>query len=224
MKTSLKTICVILMVGSITRLSAQSPQTIDDKEVAYNKVISERARKIVASLGITDSVKFYRIQNIVSGEYKKLGGVHDSVNAAIKAVKAQGITDKEELNALIKKIEEGRTVKLQQLHTSYLASLSAELRPEQVVSIKDGMTYNILPITFKAYQEMILTLTEEQKKQIYAYLTEARELAMDAESSEKKHAWFGKYKGRINNYLSAAGYDMKKEGEEWQKRIAAQKN
>jgi hypothetical protein len=30
---------------------------------------------------------------------------------------------------------------------------------------------------------------------------------------------FGKYKGRINNYLSAAGYDMKKEGEEWQKRI-----
>ena len=32
---------------------------------------------------------------------------------------------------------------------------------------------------------------------------------MDAGSSEEKHAMFGKYKGRINNYLSAAGYDMK---------------
>jgi hypothetical protein len=42
---------------------------------------------------------------------------------------------------------------------------------------------------------------------------------MDAGSSDEKHKWFGKYKGRINNYLSAAGYDMKKEGEEWQKRI-----
>ena len=30
-------------------------------------------------------------------------------------------------------------------------------------------------------------------------------------------------KGSINNYLSAAGYDMKKEGEDWAKRIQAAK-
>jgi hypothetical protein len=41
---------------------------------------------------------------------------------------------------------------------------------------------------------------------------------MDGGTSQEKHAWFGKYKGRINNYLSAQGYDMKKAGEEWQKR------
>ena len=35
---------------------------------------------------------------------------------------------------------------------------------------------------------------------------------------------FGKYKGRINNYLSAEGYNVKKEGEEWQKRIKAKNN
>jgi len=49
-------------------------------------------------------------------------------------------------------------------------------------------------------------------------LIEARELAIDAESSKAKHGWFDKYKGRINNYLSAQGYDLKKENEEWQKR------
>jgi hypothetical protein len=68
---------------------------------------------------------------------------------------------------------------------------------------------------------MLPGLTEQQKAQILVWLTEAREHAMDAESSEKKHAWFGKYKGRINNYLSAAGYDMKKAGEDWQKRREA---
>jgi Spy/CpxP family protein refolding chaperone len=70
---------------------------------------------------------------------------------------------------------------------------------------------------------MIPALTEEQKKKIYDWLIEARELAMDGESSDKKHAIFGKYKGRINNYLSAAGYDLTKERAEWQKRINAKK-
>jgi hypothetical protein len=59
---------------------------------------------------------------------------------------------------------------------------------------------------------------------MYGWLVEARELAMDEGSSEKKHAVFGKYKGRINNYLSAEGYDMKKEGEDWGKRIQAAKD
>jgi len=52
-----------------------------------------------------------------------------------------------------------------------------------------------------------------------AWLKEARELAIDAESSKKKHEVFGKYKGRINNYLSARGYDLVKEREAWYKRL-----
>ncbi len=110
---------------------------------------------------------------------------------------------------------------LAKLHKKYLKKLSSNLTEKQVEMVKDGMTYNVLPITYKAYQEEILTLSDDQKKQILTWLTEAREFAMDAESSDKKHAWFGKYKGRINNYLSAAGYDLKKEGIEWEKRRKA---
>ena len=73
------------------------------------------------------------------------------------------------------------------------------------------MTYRVMPVTYTAYQDMILTLTTEQKEKIYNWLKEARELAMDEGSSEDKHKVFGKFKGRINNYLSAEGYDMKKE-------------
>jgi len=86
------------------------------------------------------------------------------------------------------------------------------------------MTYSVLPVTWKAYLEMLLHLTQEQKDKMYAWLVEARELAMDEGSSDAKHAVFGKYKGRINNYLSAQGYDMKKEGEDWAKRVQAAKD
>ena len=58
--------------------------------------------------------------------------------------------------------------------------------------------------------ELLPQLTVEQQAEILANLLEAREYAMDAGSSDEKHAWFGKYKGRINNYLSAAGYDLKR--------------
>ena len=52
-------------------------------------------------------------------------------------------------------------------------------------------------------------------------LIEAREIAIDAENSNKKHEAFGKYKGRINNYLAARGYDLTKEREAWYERIKA---
>jgi hypothetical protein len=68
---------------------------------------------------------------------------------------------------------------------------------------------------------MIPTLIDAQKVKIFEWLKEARELAMDGESSEKKHAVFGKFKGRINNYLSSEGYDLKKETSDWQLRIKA---
>ncbi|MCH5720261.1 DUF3826 domain-containing protein [Niabella hibiscisoli] len=47
---------------------------------------------------------------------------------------------------------------------------------------------------------------------------------MAAGSSDAKHGWFGKYKGRINNYLASRGYDLKKEREGWYERTKAQKN
>ena len=81
------------------------------------------------------------------------------------------------------------------------------------------MTYKILEVTYTAYLDELPQLTAPQKDKIKGWLVEAREIAIDAESSNKKHEVFGKYKGRINNYLSSQGYDMKKAGEEWQKRI-----
>jgi hypothetical protein len=78
-----------------------------------------------------------------------------------------------------------------------------------VDGVKDGMTYGVAKGTYDVYMKMCPDLTDDQRRRIKAWLLEARELAMDKGSAKAKHAVFGKYKGKINNYLSAAGYDLK---------------
>jgi hypothetical protein len=97
------------------------------------------------------------------------------------------------------------------------------LTPEQVTQVKDGMTYGVVKVTYDSYCDMIPTLKQDEKRQLMAWLVEAREHAMDAASSNKKHEWFGKYKGRFNNYLSQRGYDSTKERKDWEERQKAAK-
>jgi hypothetical protein len=112
---------------------------------------------------------------------------------------------------------------LKPIHDDFLRRLSQDLTAEQVETVKDKLTYNVVHVTYKAFCEMIPMLTDEQKAYILATLKDAREEAMDGGSSEEKHAVFGRYKGRINNYLSKQGYDLKKETKAWaQRRKAAQ--
>ncbi|WP_229201804.1 DUF3826 domain-containing protein [Arsenicibacter rosenii] len=200
-------------------VSAQSTDAA--KEAAYANVLASRSDKIVATLGIGDSAAYKAVKQIIVGQYRALNTIHDTHKAALKNTKETFQADKEQLDTHLKQLDETLSQQLSQQHTNYLNQLSARLSPAQIEQVKDGMTYGVLPITYKGYQDMLPDLTDTQKSQILAWLTEARERAMDAESSEKKHAWFGKYKGKINNYLSAAGIDMKKAGQEWEARIKA---
>ncbi len=215
-------ICVGALLSTPLAVIAQNKPDTDSAQKAYQKVINQRSNKIVLGLNIADSVVFYKVQNALVGQYSHLSALHDSLNGLVKTIKTT-TTAKEQIAIAILQIENTRTEKLQVLHEQFIANISSVLSASQIAQLKDGMTYSILPITLKAYEDMLPNLTSEQKTQINTYLTEAREFAMDAESSEKKHAWFGKYKGKINNYLSAAGIDMKKAGQEWEERRKAKK-
>ncbi|WP_158827504.1 DUF3826 domain-containing protein [Mucilaginibacter lacusdianchii] len=205
-------------------VQAQDAQTQADKEAAYVKTVTGRAAKITASLGLNDESKAAKVTAIIAKQYQDLNNVYITRDAKLKEVKERYADNKQELPAALKAVDVSVAEQLKPVHAQYISNLSAYLTPEQVNKVKDGMTYNVLNVTYTAYNDMIPTLTQEQKSQIMTWLTEAREQSMDAESSEKKHAWFGKYKGRINNYLSAAGYDMKKEEAGWMERIKASKS
>lgn len=218
-RASNKILHLFIAFLSVAVVHAQANKTVDS---AYLKAITERSAKIVNTLSIKDPAQYKRVVTLLAQQYNSINNIHEETKLALAAIKQQSITAQE--SALqVQKQEEKKAAQLQQLHNSFLAGLQKVISEEQIELVKDGMTYGVLKVTYTAYQDMIPTLTEEQKKKIYEWLIEARELAMDGESSDKKHAIFGKYKGRINNYLSAAGYDLTKEREEWNKRLKAKK-
>ena len=203
----------LLALGSmlIMTLSIQSVHAAGNEDTAYIRVVTERAGKIVATLGLPDSASFLRVRTIVADQYRNLNTIYTERDDRLKQLKGQQpAPDKNTMDSLKKRIQQDVDEKVTKLHSVYLKQLAAVLNTQQVDKVKDGMTYSVLEVTYRAYQEKLPDLTTEQKAYILTALTEAREHAMDGGSSEEKHAWFGKYKGRINNYLSAQGVDMKK--------------
>jgi len=196
-------------------------QIKEEKDAAYTKTIISRADKIIAPLGIADQIKAEKLRDIIVQQYRNLNEIYSERDNKLKVAKGLKDTNKTLAEEQIRNAENEVNARLYILHFDYISKLMMYLTPEQLEQVKDAMTYSILPVTYKAYQDEVLSLTDEQKLQIKVWLIEAREHAMDAGSSDEKHKWFGKYKGRINNYLSKEGYDLKKEGEEWQKRIKA---
>jgi hypothetical protein len=204
---------LLLFVFAICKISAQ--QYIDPE---YIKVTNDRAAKIVAELKLSDSEKENAVTNIIAQQYRDLSQIQDERDLKIDEVKS-GTLSKEKKNKKIDKLKNKADKSIVKLHKSYLKKLGSQLNDEKITAVKDGMTYGVVEITYTGYQDMLPKLTPAQKKYIYDNLVKARELAMDGGTSKEKHAWFGKYKGRINNYLSAQGYDLNKESTDWHKRL-----
>jgi hypothetical protein len=207
MKTSLFITVLGFLANVATGFYADPVATSVDAAADYARVASERAGKIVATLGLSETAKAARVQAIITRQYQSLNDIHETRDQKLAAAKT--ITDAATAADKATTVRDEADERIRGRHAKFLAELAVELTPAQIEQVKDGMTYGVVPLTFGVYQRMMPDLTAEQKRQILAWLVEAREHAMDAGSSKEKHAWFGKYKGRINNYLSAAGYDLK---------------
>ena len=189
------------MPATATKLNSEG------RDAKYVETIIGRSQKVTDALGITYTQEGREVQNIVCNRYFRLNDIYAERDSLKK-------TNKELAEATADS-------KLYRSHFGFLADLSMYLKPEQIDKVKDVMTFNVVQVTYNAQCDMIPTLKDEEKQQIKAWLIEARELAIDAESSKKKHEVFGKYKGRINNYLAARGYDLDKEREAWYERVKA---
>lgn len=192
----------------------------ENRDPKYVESIVNRSQKIVDKLGLTDAKVAEDVCNVIANRYFELNDIYEIRDAKVKAVKESGLTG-DAKNEALKAAENEKDAALYRSHFAFPASLSLFLNEEQIEAVKDGMTYGVVKVTYEATLDMIPSLKEEEKVQIYAWLVEAREFAMDAENSNKKHAAFGKYKGRINNYLAKRGYNLTKEREEWARRVKA---
>ena len=209
-----KTVLTVLLSAIVMTGFAQQ----SDEE--YRKVIRGRAEKIVATLEITDKAMQEFMTELIATQYIDLGVINDAFAAKEKEIKSMSVS-KEEKEALLAAATDNQRAQLSAKHYYFVSQLDANLTYDQIEKVKDGMTMGVYPITYKAHLDMIPTLKEEEKAYIRAALKEAREYAMDCSDSKVKHSWFGKYKGRINNYLSKRGYDLQKERDGWNARIKA---
>ncbi|OMQ10599.1 hypothetical protein BXU01_13905 [[Flexibacter] sp. ATCC 35103] len=210
----MKKISVLIML--LVFFTSIAQQHLDPE---YIKVTNERATKIVDKLGLKNPEKEKAVIDIVAQQFRDLSEIQDGRDAEIKKIKEDTGLTKEKQNESIDKLKSKADQSIDKLHKAYLKKLGKQLTEDKITEVKDGMTYGVLPITVAGYNDMLPNLTAAQKDYIYKALVEAREHAMDGGSSKEKHGWFGKYKGRINNYLSKEGYDLNKESADWHKRL-----
>lgn len=191
-------------------MSSQAQVALDSvgRDAKYVENIIGRSQKIVNALQpdtcpktncckqLTEEVK-QNVLNIICNRYFLLNDIYTKNGKDKQAIDAE----------------------LYKHHFEFAATLANYLSPRQIEQVKDGMTYGVVPKTYQAHLEMIPSLKDDEKLQILNWLKEAREFAIDAENSKAKHGWFGKYKGRINNWLAKRGYDLNAERQAWYKRI-----
>ena len=191
-------LAAIVLLFTITANAQLVPLDYEGRDSAYVENIKKRAQKIVDGLQLTDQKQARNVCNIIANRYFLLNDIHSKYG---------------------KDKQTERDAELYKHHFELASALALYLTDEQIDAVKDGMTFGRLPRDYQATQDMIPSLTNEEKAQVLIWLKEAREFAMDCGDSKQKHFWFDKYRGRTNNWLSSRGYDLKKERDAWMKRI-----
>lgn len=172
------------------------------EEAAYTEAIEKRTSDILAVLELKDAAKVTAVHDAIMAQYRALKDWQKENQAKLKELNhAKGDEAKAEINSIM--------ATRKNLHDKFFSKLDESLSPGQVEKVKDKLTYNKVKVTYDSYCEIINNLTDEEKGKVLELLKEARELAVDGTSAEEKTAIFQKYKGRINNYLSKQGHDVK---------------
>lgn len=208
------TLCLLMLVTAATAVELDSK----NRDPKYVENIVGRSQKIIDKLKLKDTVVSRNVLNIVANKYFMLNDIYAKRDTSINQIKRSTLVG-DARNAAITAAQNEKEAALYRSHFAFAADLSLFINDKQIEIIKDGMTFGVVKVTYDATLDMIPSLKKEEKAQILAWLKEAREFAIDAENSNKKHEAFGKYKGRINNYLSKRGYDLVKEREAWYERI-----
>lgn len=214
---------IMILGGVLMVLAGFQTKAQESPDDEYTRVITGRADKIVDAMEFDNDTVKLQVRDIIVEHYRFLNDAEESRNADVAKIREEYADNKELRDAKIDLRKAEQELRTRDHHFAFLAQLKHLIPEEKIDQVKDGLTYNVLNVTYGATLDMIPSLTEEEKDQIYVWLVEAREHAIDGGSSREKHGWFGKYKGRINNYLSARGYDLQAERKAWEERLKEEK-
>jgi Protein of unknown function (DUF3826) len=145
---------------------------------ASEAALNKRVAGMVDSLNLSDTAKQERIRNVIATD---LRAVRDAHNAGLQLDPS--------------------------VHQKFINGLQADLTSDQVESVKNQLTINKLPITFKVYHEILPNLKPADDAKIMDLLKKAREQSLDVKNVDEMTPIFKKYKTEIEHYLVQQGYD-----------------
>lgn len=148
---------------------------------ASDAALEKRISALMASLSLEDAAKQERVRKVLSTD---LRAVRDAHNAGLQLDPS--------------------------VHKRFIDGLEADLTPEQVEMVKNSLTVNKVPITLKAYHQILPELKSEDEAKIVDWLKRAREESLDVKNVDEMNPIFKKYKTEIERYLNAHGYDWAK--------------
>jgi hypothetical protein len=178
--------------------------SIDPK---YRATIRQRADKAVAAAKVTEATARASCLEWVEWHYVSIFDVHAARDRAIAADKSNAVHV-----AAVRKIAAANVAFI---HRMFVAGLRGSVVETQVDAIQDSMTYNVRPTTERVYAEMLPMLKSDEVTRIAALLRQGRDEAIVAGDANEKHEKFRIAKGKITNFLSSRGYDMKAAAAAW---------
>ena len=179
MKTTF-TLLFLLCISSINAVELDSLH----RDPAYVKTIVERSAKITDKLNFASEADKVAVTMVVANRYFQLNDIYERRDSLLQVLKADTSLSKEERAQRTKTILDEKDAALYRTHFAFPAALSLYLSEDQITAVKDGMTFGVVKVTYDSTLDMIPSLKEDEKAQILAWLIEAREYAIDAESSK----------------------------------------
>jgi len=190
-----------LLTQSALAQMSTPPATPAELEATYTAAIEGRTDDILNSLALTNSTASNTVHDLIIAQYRVMRSRDDLINAKLVAA-GKEITYSNRASSLE---DESKP-----LHDHFFAELAKVLKPEQVDTVKDKMTYNKVKVTYDGYNNIVPGLTETDRAKILELLKAAREKAVDGGSASEKSEIFQVYKDKINDYLNAHGHDVAK--------------
>ncbi len=203
---------LLLFALSITQPSISQTNTSAEMTATKDDSHTTRAAAIVSKLNIKDEHKRKQTQSLLTDHFKELETIFDNRKKEMQNAETAG--SKELADSRARTAWDAANGKLNKLYAAFLGKLSILLTLDETEMLKDQMTENGLQREYNHYLTLLPNLSAQQKLQVTAYLKEARENAMNAATAQNRVEWFIKFRGRANNYLAAAGYDLRKATEE----------
>jgi len=199
--------------GFVVAQQATAPATEAEREQLYNDILDRRVDGIMQKLAVANTNTAARVRNALKLQYRMLRLRDEFIDAQLSAL-GKDYTDFAARTTLRRQLSDP-------LGDWFVSLLALDLTPEQIVTVKDEMTYGKVKVTFDAYCEIIPALTESDKAKIMEMLGAARDEAISGGSAPEKSAIFQVYKDKINTYLDANGHDTKKAFKEWEEKHGA---